>query len=95
MNEDEKYKKARRQVKEIKGFYSHLIVYLVVNIFLAIMNFITTPDHLWFYWVAFGWGIGVVMNAVSVFGIGGVFGQEWEEKKIKDMMDKDNPQQKS
>jgi hypothetical protein len=89
MNEDEKYIKARRRVKEIKGFYSHLVVYLVVNIFLAVMNFITTPDHLWFYWVTFGWGIGVVMNAISVFGIGGVFGHEWEEKKIKDMMDKD------
>jgi 2TM domain len=90
MNEEEKYKRARRRVKEIKGFYSHLIIYLVVNIFLAILNFIISPDHLWFYWVAFGWGIGVIMNAVSVFGLGGIFGHEWEEKKIKEMMDKDN-----
>ena len=93
MNEDDKYKKAHRRVKEIKGFYSHLFVYFVVNIFLAVLNFITSPEHLWFYWVAFGWGIGVIMNAVAVFGLGGFLGHEWEEKKIKEMMDKDNPPQ--
>lgn len=92
MNEEERYKRARRRVNEIKGFYTHLIVYFVVNIFLALLNFISSPEHLWFYWVAFGWGIGVIVNAISVFGLGGVLGHEWEEKKIKEMMDKDNPQ---
>jgi len=90
MEEEEKYKRVRRRVKELKGFYSHLIVYLVINIFLAVLNFIVSPDHLWFYWVAFGWGIGVIINAVSVFGAGGFFGHEWEEKKIKELMEKDN-----
>ena len=90
MEEEEKYKRARRRVKELKGFYSHLIVYLVVNIFLAVLNFIVLPDHLWFYWVAFGWGIGVIINAVSVFGGGGFLGHEWEEKKMKELMEKDN-----
>ncbi len=93
MNEEEKYKRARRRVREIKGFYTHLIVYIVVNVFLAVLNFIMSPDRLWFYWVAFGWGIGVIMNAISVFGLGGVLGHEWEEKKIKEIMDKDNPPQ--
>lgn len=90
MNEEEKYKRARRRVKEIKGFYTHLFVYFVVNIFLAILNFISSPEHLWFYWVAGGWGIGIIMNAISVFGVGGVLGHEWEEKKIKEMVDKDS-----
>lgn len=90
MDEEEKYKRVRRRVKELKGFYSHLIVYLVVNIFLAVINFIVSPDRLWFYWVAFGWGIGVIINAVSVFGVGGFFGHEWEEKKIKELIEKDN-----
>jgi hypothetical protein len=93
MNEDEKYKRARRRVKELKGFYTHLIVYFVVNIFLALINFISSPEHLWFYWVTLGWGIGVIMNAVSVFGIGGAMGHQWEEKKIREMMDKDNTPQ--
>jgi glycerol uptake facilitator-like aquaporin len=91
MDEDEKYKRARRRVKELKGFYTHLIVFFVVNILLALINFISTPEHLWFYWVTLGWGIGVVMNAVSVFGIAGAMGPEWEEKKIKELMDKDKP----
>jgi hypothetical protein len=90
MSEEEKYKIARSRVNELKGFYSHLIVYLVVNIFLAVLNFIVSPYHLWFYWVAFGWGIGVIINAVSVFGAGGFLGHKWEEKKIKELMEKDN-----
>ncbi|MEL6131015.1 MAG: 2TM domain-containing protein [Cyanobacteria bacterium J06628_4] len=37
----------------------------------------------WFYWPLFGWGIGIVAHAVSVFG-GGWLGSEWERKKIED-----------
>ena len=29
---DEKYEKAKKRVEEIKGFYSHLIVYICVNV---------------------------------------------------------------
>jgi hypothetical protein len=32
-------------------------------------------------------------ECVSVFGLGGVLGHEWEEKKIKEMLDKDKTQQ--
>ena len=42
---DEKYEKAKKRVEEIKGFYTHLIVYVVVNLGLFILNFVTTPGH--------------------------------------------------
>jgi hypothetical protein len=90
MNEEEKYKYAKKKVKDLKGFYSHLIVYFVINIFLVIINLISTPERIWFYWVTLGWGVAVVLNAVAVFGLGGLFGSDWEEKKIKKYLEKDN-----
>jgi len=88
---DESYEKARKRVKEIKGFYFNLITYLVVNLVLLIINLVTRPHHLWFYWVAIFWGIGILFNAANVFLRKGRFmGSEWEEKKIKKMMDREN-----
>jgi len=48
---DEKYEGAKKRVKELKGFYRNLITYISVNIFLIVINLITSPDSLWFYWV--------------------------------------------
>ena len=87
---DEKYEEAKKRVKELKGFYRNLITYIAVNIFLIVVNLITSPDSLWFYWVTLFWGIGIVLHASKVFVLKGKFlGKEWEEKKINEMTDKE------
>jgi hypothetical protein len=88
MNEEAtKYQRAQKRVEALKGFYIHLGVYLIVNLFLFLLNIITSPDNLWFYWVLLGWGIAVVAHAFSVFGSGRLLGADWEEKKIKEIME--------
>ena len=52
---------------QVHGFNVHLIVYLLVNIGLTVLNFRNNPDNLWFYWVALGWGVGIVFHAYRVF----------------------------
>ena len=89
MEQDEKYKRARNKVKELKGFYSNLTSYIIINLFLLIVNLITSPNRLWFYWVTIFWRIGIAIHAFSVFGKKRMFGDEWEEKKIKEYIDKD------
>ena len=89
MDEDKRYKKARKKVEELKGFYIHLFIYILVNLGMFIVNIVTTPGELWFYWPLFGWGIGILAHAMSVFGIRGLFGKEWEERKIKQIMEKE------
>ncbi len=37
-NEREQYESAKKRVKEIKEFYSHLLAYVVVNLFLMAVN---------------------------------------------------------
>ncbi|MBK9332397.1 MAG: 2TM domain-containing protein [Ignavibacteria bacterium] len=88
MTENSQYDEARKRVKALKGFYTNLFVFIVVNIFLMIINLITSPGNLWFLWVVFGWGIGIAFQAFSVFGKNAVLGSDWEEKKIKEYMDK-------
>ncbi len=89
--DDEKYKKAKKRVDELKKFYGNLVTYCVINIMLIIINLVTNPDKLWFYWVTIFWGLGILLHASKVFILKGKFlGQEWEEKKIKQIMDNDN-----
>lgn len=79
------YRKAERRVKELKGFYGNLTSYCLVIPFLIALNLLTSPNHLWFYWPMLGWGIGLIAHGVNVFGIG----KNWEEKKIKELMDEE------
>jgi len=82
-NLDDLQKRAREYVEEVKAFYSHLMVYIVVNAGLFAIDYITSPDQLWFYWPLFGWGIGLAMHFFRVFVVGDIFGNNWEKRKIQ------------
>ncbi len=90
--EYERYQKAKKRVKEIKGFYGNLVSYILVISFLTFINLKYTPEHLWFYWPMLGWGIGVLFHAFGVFNIVPFFGDDWEEKKIKELMEEEDKQ---
>ncbi|AWB56651.1 MULTISPECIES: 2TM domain-containing protein [unclassified Colwellia] len=92
MENSEKYSEEENRViehvKDIKGFYSHLINYGMVILGLFIVNFITSPDYYWAWWAAFGWGIGVVSHGISVFEVYSFFGADWEKKQIEKRLGK-------
>lgn len=88
-DEKEMYERARKRVEEIRSFYSHLFVYLAVNAGLFLLNIITSPKHLWFYWPLIGWGIGLAIHGLSVFGTDRLLGKDWEEKKIREIIEKE------
>jgi hypothetical protein len=88
--EEESYKRAKARVAKIRAFYSHLATYIVVNIMLIIINLLTSPDSLWFYWITIFWGFFILWNALDVFGIVKFFGKDWEEKKIKEIMEEED-----
>jgi 2TM domain len=87
MQHDEKYRLAKRRVLQRKGFYVHLATYVGVMTLLFVIDFLDGGKW-WFYWPLLGWGIGVAFHALSVFGIAGVWGTEWEERKIREVMRK-------
>lgn len=93
-----KYENAIKRIKKIKGFYIHLLVYIVINIMIIavnIQNLETGESYFQFknFFTAFFWGIGIVSHALSVFGPDLFLGNDWEEKKIKELMDKEKSDQ--
>jgi len=92
--EEQKYLRAKKRVKAIKGFYVHFTVYLAVNAFILISAAFSTGEWKVFWeWQTFSttlfWGIGIVFHAFNVFGMSFLLGKGWEEKKIKEIMDKE------
>lgn len=89
-----KYQQALKRVKRIKGFYSHLMIYIVINAMLLIVNYKNHDgnEHFW-RWQTFNtvifWGIGLVAHCLSVFLPTFMLGNDWEERKIKELMDKE------
>lgn len=88
-NQEQNYIKAKKRVDDIKGFYSHLIVYIVINPIIIFVNYTFVPQFLWFWFTLLGWGLGLFFHWLGVFGFQMLgFGKDWEERKIKELMNK-------
>ncbi|MHC0038035.1 2TM domain-containing protein [Pseudoneobacillus sp. C159] len=84
-NNNAKYLNAKRKVRKLKRFYLHFFIYLIVIAMLLVINIMGDPGNWWFLYPATGWGLLVIIHGLTL-GIG----SDWEEKKIKELMDKDN-----
>lgn len=88
------YEIAAKRVKRIKGFYIHLLVFTLINTFFIINNILDLKDgesifQFNIFATTLFWGIGLAAHCLSVFGPNIFFGQDWEEKKIKQFIEKE------
>ena len=90
---EERYLKAQKRVEDLKGFYGNLSSYIIVNIGLMILNLLTSPSYLWFFYPLLGWGIGVAIHGMTVFNYMPFLNRDWEEKKIRELMNKEKTDQ--
>lgn len=60
------------------------------------INALTAFGSWWFYWPLIGWGIGLTAHAVSVFlaGEAGPLGTTWEERKTREIMEKEEAEKR-
>jgi hypothetical protein len=90
-NKENKYIRAKERVAEIKKFYTSLFFYIVFISFLAGLNYYTNQwNYMWFLWAALGWGIGLIFQAAKAFNWNPFISKDWEERKIKELMDRDD-----
>ncbi|AWG25919.1 2TM domain-containing protein [Flavobacterium kingsejongi] len=90
---EDSYEKALKKVEDIKGFYGNLVSYIVIITGLFLLNLQTSPEYFWFLFPALGWGFGLLIHGLSVFGHSLRFlGKDWEEKKIRELMKKEEQQ---
>jgi hypothetical protein len=83
------YFKAQKKIEEIKAFYGHIVSYIFVNIGLAVLNIVTSPQHLWFLYPALGWGIGLAIHGIKTFDYMPFLSNDWEERKVKELMERE------
>jgi hypothetical protein len=87
--DQDRYERAKQHVEILRGFYSHAVVFVLVNIGLAAYNVAFSPDRLWFILTLAGWGIGLFAHGAYVFGSGRFLGEAWQERKIREEMDRE------
>ena len=86
-NENTSYLRAKERVEKLKGFYGNLASYCTVIPILIFINLTTNSNGFqWFWFPMLGWGLGVLFHAFETFG----YGKSWEEKKIKEILNKQN-----
>ncbi|RTY89169.1 histidine kinase [Flavobacterium sp. GSP27] len=84
------YLRASEHVKKLKGFYGNLISYCLVISFLIFINLSYSANFQWFWFPLLGWGMGLTFHGFEVFG----YGKSWEERKINEILKKDNQNNK-
>jgi len=87
--EKNSYIKAVAKIEKMKEFYKNLVSYIVLIPFFIFINLRFSPNFHWFWFPIIGWGIGVIFQALEVYGYHFFLGKDWEEKKIKELIDKD------
>lgn len=88
------FEAAKKKVKKLKGFYIHSFIYVVVNILIIYANYTYSKNNssvfeLKHFSTALYWGIGLLAHALNVFTIDHFFGKDWEERKIRELMDRE------
>jgi len=105
-SKEDAYLKAKKKVEAIKGFYWHLAVYIFVNCFITAFKIIRNMEDgesfstsmfdigMFFIWIP--WGVGLLIHGLVVFeAFSFLLGKNWEDKKIKELMEKDENEYKS
>ena len=83
---EERYNEARKKVDAIKGFYIHLMAYVLVNGFSIFGNYFennhTHDISNWGTWnVSVLWGIGLLIHGWNAFGQNLFFSPDWGKKE--------------
>lgn len=100
-NRADKYLKAKKKVDNIKAFYKHAAFYVIIHLFFigrriykdikygdsVIEAFTDISNYRLFFW----WTLILIFHAISTFEfVNLLFGKNWENRKIKEEMEKHN-----
>ncbi|OCB78723.1 histidine kinase [Flavobacterium crassostreae] len=89
--QDQAYGKAQETVTALKNFYQSLLTYGIVVPILIVINLRFSPQFQWFWFPAAGWGLGLLLRALQVFG----YNSNWEHKKTQRILEQQPTKTKS
>jgi peptidoglycan/LPS O-acetylase OafA/YrhL len=73
---------ARRWVRRKRIFATIVAIYLALSLMWFAIDMLDDSTGLWFYWPMLGTGLVVVATGIGVFGLGRLFGADWERRQI-------------
>jgi len=90
---------ASKKVKQLKSFYSHLLVYVISMTVFLLKEYTDLPLHFfpiqYINWVVMIiWSAVMIGSAIDLFASYKIFGQQWEERKLKSILEKKYKKQK-
>jgi 2TM domain len=84
MNEHDKARAAMAQVEALTGFYIHAGVFALVMTLLVVINAGSGAEW-WVQWPLLGWGAGLALHAILVFGRGPDVVRTWQLRKVHEL----------
>ena len=85
---------AEKQIKDIKGFYTHFLATFLILPFLVFINLQTVPQFHWFWYAIVAWCIGLLIHWINVFAFSKMsFKRDWKERKISEILGSDVKQE--
>lgn len=88
--ENSKYVRAAERVEKLKEFYQNLTTFCIIMPLLIFINLNYSSGFYWFWFPLVGWGIGLIFQGLAVSNYSPFLGRDWEERKIKEIMDREN-----
>ncbi len=82
------YERAAERVDRKLKFYREFKSYVVINAFLAVINFFVTPEFWWVSFPIFFWGIGILVDFLKAFVLVDNYTEEYRQRKIDEEMEK-------
>ncbi len=83
------YERAKKRVKDIKGFYIHLLVFVLVNLMIIFIR-LKGDNHIRIsqFLTLIVWGVFLIFHFLKVYIPNFILSKDWEENKIKEIMSK-------
>jgi 2TM domain len=73
---------AHRWVRKLRVLYTVLGIYVVLSLMWFAIDMADGTENIWFYWPMLGTGVVVAVIAVVLLGVGGLFGADWERRRV-------------
>lgn len=104
----QRLEKAKKRVEELKKFYTHVRVYIVINVLILLlrghlldflMGKTENYDPGFLHWIDLNalitpifWGFGLLIHGIYVYRHKFGFLKRWEERQIRKFMEEDDSQ---